>query len=200
MMDNALSGMHIAILVSDGFEQVEFTDPKQTLEREGAITKVISDREGSVRGYHHDTPADSFGVDLQLDDADPEDFNAVLLPGGHINAGNLRHNAKAQAFVQAIAEQGKPIAVICHGPWLLVEAALVEGRRMTSWPSIAADLRAAGAEWVDAEVVVDGNWVSSRKPDDLPAFDSRMVEVFAASMQAGMRGSADAQAVGLASS
>lgn len=199
-MDNALNGLQVAILVTDGFEQVEFTDPKAALEREGAITKIIADKHGTVQGVHHKRPADRFNVDLIFDEADPKEFNAFLLPGGEINAGRIRHIKKAQAIVQSAVEDGKPIAVICHGSWLLVSAGLVEGRTLTSWPSLEDDIRAAGGNWLDREVVVDGNWISSRKPDDLPAFNQKMLEVFSAAMQAGMRGSADAQAVGIASS
>lgn len=199
-MDPLISGMHIAILVTDGFEQAEFTEPKSTLEQEGAITKVISAQHGQVRGFHHDKEGDLFNVDMIFSEADPEDFDAVLLPGGEVNSGRIRHIEEAQRFVQGIEEKGKPVAVICHGAWLLVSAGLVEGRTMTSWPSLQDDIRNAGGNWVDQEVVVDGNWVSSRKPDDIPAFNGKMIEVIAARMQAGLRGTPDQHAVGIASS
>lgn len=200
-MDNAvLNGVHIAILVTDGFEQIEFTEPKKALEREGAITKVISSRRGKVQGYHHDAKGDQFDVDLTFDDANPEDFDAVLLPGGVVNSSRIREIPEAQNFVQAADEQGKPIAVICHGAWLLVSAGLTDGKTLTSWPSLQDDIRNAGGNWIDEEVVVDGKWISSRKPDDIPAFNQKMIEVIAGRMQEHVRGTSDEQGVGSASS
>lgn len=199
-MDPQLNGLHIAILVTDGFEQVEMTEPKQALEREGAITKLISDKADFVQGVHHEAQGDQFAVDLTLDEADPQDFDGIVLPGGEISSGRLRNNEKAQQLVEGLIEKGKPVAVICHGSWLLVSAGLLEGRTLTSWPSLQDEIRNAGANWVDQEVVVDGNWVSSRKPEDLPAFNQKMVEVFAANMQAHIQGTADEHAVGIASS
>jgi protease I len=199
-MDPALNGMHIAILVTDGFEQAEFTEPKEALEREGAITKVVSDKHGKVQGMNHKTAADQFNVDLIFNQADPQDFDAIVLPGGEVNSARIRNIPEAQSIVQEVQAEGKPIAVICHGAWLLVSAGLAAGRTLTSWPSLQDDIRNAGGNWVDREVVVDGNWVSSRKPDDLPAFNQKMIEVIAARMQANLRGKADENAVGIASS
>lgn len=199
-MDPVLSGMHIAILVTDGFEQSEFTGPKQALEAEGAITKVISDHEGMVQGFNHDTPADQFQVDLTLAEADPKDFDAVILPGGAVNAGRIRNIADAQHFVQGMDQEHKPLAVICHGGWLLASAGLVDGRTMTSWPEIQDDLKQAGANWVDQEVVRDGNWVSSRKPADIPAFNREAIRLISENLNAHLRGTPDQNAVGIASS
>jgi protease I len=199
-MDPTLNGLHIAILVTDGFEQVELTQPKEALEGEGAITKIISERRGTVQGMNHDQPADQLPVDLTFDEADPQDFDAVLLPGGAVNSARIRHIGKAQELVQAMTAEGKPTAVICHGAWLLVSAGLVQGRTMTSDPDLEKDLRNGGANWVDQEVVVDGNWVSSRKPDDIPAFNQRMIEVFGQRIRDSVRGTPDEGAVGIASS
>jgi len=199
-MDLALNGMQIAILVTDGFEQAELTEPKAALEAEGATARIVSERRGEIRGFHHEREGDSFPVDLTFDEADAQDFDAFLIPGGHVNAGRIRHNADAQRIVQEADEQDKPIAVICHGPWLLVSAGLVNGRTLTSWPSLQDEIRAAGGNWVDSEVAVDGRWVSSRKPDDLPAFNQKMIEAIAWRMHENLRGKADDNAVGIASS
>jgi protease I len=199
-MDPALNGLHIAILVTDGFEQVELTQPKEALEGEGAITKIISERHGMVQGMNHDAAGDRFAVDLTFDEADPEDFDAVLLPGGEKNSARIRNIAAAQRMVQGISAEGKPIAVICHGAWLLVSAGLAQGRTLTSWPTLQEDIRNAGANWVDQEVVVDGNWVSSRKPDDIPAFNRQMIDVFGQRMRESVRGTPDEGAAGIASS
>lgn len=199
-MDPALNGMHIAIIVTDGFEQVELTEPKQALEQAGAITKLVSDKVDTVQGMNHDQEADQFTVDLLLKEADPKDFDAVLIPGGEVNSAQLRNIGEAQRFVQMMDEDGKPIAVICHGAWLLVSAGMVEGRTLTSWPSLEGDVRDAGGNWVDQEVVTDGNLVSSRKPDDIPAFNERMIGVISERLSAHLRGTADEHAVGIASS
>ncbi|HEX8885125.1 MAG TPA: type 1 glutamine amidotransferase domain-containing protein [Noviherbaspirillum sp.] len=199
-MDPALNGLHIAILVTDGFEQVELTQPKDALEGEGAITKIISDKRGMVQGMNHDKPADQFPVDLTFDEAYSQDFDAVLLPGGEVNSARIRSNELAQKIVKGITAQGKPIAVICHGAWLLASAGLVQGKTMTSHQDLEQDLKKAGANWVDQEVVVDGSWVSSRKPDDIPAFNARMVEVFGQRMRDSVAGTPDEGAVGIASS
>lgn len=184
-MDNqTLPGLHVAVLMTDGFEQVEFTEPRSELEQHGAIIKIISAQRGQVRGVHHDQPGDSFTVDGTFDDADPMDFDAVLLPGGKENGRRMRDLAAAQEFLRQIDAEGKPIGAICHGVWLLGTAGLAEGRTLTSWPSLEEDLRAAGAHWVDQEVAVDGNLVTSRKPDDLPAFNRKIVEVFSIRMNA----------------
>lgn len=199
-MDPTLRGMQIAILVTDGFEQAEFTDPKTAFEREGATAKVASQKAGQVQGYRHNTKADRFAVDLSFKQLDAKEFDAVLLPGGVINADAIRMIPEAQAFVKDMQKQGKPIAVICHGGWLLVSSGLVAGRTMTSWPSLQDDIRNAGGKWLDREVVVDDNWVSSRKPDDIPAFNSKAIEVIAAYRQRGVAGTPDELAAGLASS
>lgn len=199
-MDPALNGLHIAILVTDGFEQVELTQPKDALEGEGAITKVISDKRGMVQGMNHDKPADQFAVDLTFDEAYSQDFDAVLLPGGEVNSARIRDIEAAQKIVKGITAQGKPIAVICHGAWLLASAGLVQGKTMTSHKDLEQDLKKAGVNWVDQEVVVDGNWVSSRKPEDIPAFNARMVEVFGQRMRDSVAGTPDEGAVGIASS
>jgi protease I len=199
-MDPALNGLHIAILVTDGFEQVELTQPKDALEGEGAITKIISDKRGMVQGMNHDKPADQFPVDLIFDEAYSQDFDAVLLPGGEVNSARIRSNELAQKIVKGITAQGKPIAVICHGAWLLASAGLVQGKTMTSHQDLEQDLKKAGVNWVDQEVVVDGNWVSSRKPDDIPAFNARMIDVFGQRMRDSVAGTPDEGAAGIASS
>jgi protease I len=179
-MTNAnLSGKKVAILVADGFEQVEMTDPKQALEQAGAQTKIISPAQGKVKGWQHGQWGDQFPVDVPLAQARADDYDALLLPGGVMNPDKLRANKQAVEFVKAFVEAGKPIAAICHGPWTLIEAGAVNGRTMTSYPSIQTDLRNAGANWVDQEVVTDHGLVTSRKPDDIPAFNRKMIEEFA---------------------
>ncbi|KAF1047302.1 type 1 glutamine amidotransferase domain-containing protein [Xylophilus sp.] len=174
-----LDGKTVAILVTDGFEQVELTGPKAALEEAGARTVIVAPKAGQVQGFNHVDKADRFDVAQTLDDVRAADFDALLLPGGVVNADALRTDAKAQAFAKAIDGAGKPIAVICHGGWLLVSAGLVAGRTLTSWPSLQDDLRNAGANWVDQEVVSDRNWTSSRKPDDIPAFNRAAIAAFA---------------------
>ncbi|HEY6136415.1 MAG TPA: type 1 glutamine amidotransferase domain-containing protein [Thermoanaerobaculia bacterium] len=177
-MANELRGKRVAILVTDGFEQIEMTSPREALEKAGATCVLIAPKE-EVQGFKHHDKADKFRCDLPLSKADAGDFDAVMLPGGVINADAIRIEKKAQQFVQEMDRAGKPIAVICHGPWLLVSAGLVRGRTMTSWPTLQDDLRNAGATWQDKECIRDGRWVSSRKPDDLPAFNREMVTLFA---------------------
>lgn len=184
---SSLDGMTVAILVSDGFEQVEMTEPRKALEAAGAKTQVVSPLDGSVRGWKHHDPADTFEVDVPLKTANPGDFDALLLPGGVVNPDALRIDEKAVAFVRAFVEAGKPIAAICHGPWTLIDAGGVKDRRMTSWPSLRADLRNAGARWSDQEVVVDHELVTSRKPDDLPAFNREMVRLFELAHEAALQ-------------
>ncbi len=171
--------MRVAILVSDDFEQAEMTEQRKALDQAGATTVLIAPKPGQITGMNHDTKADTFKVDMTLEQANPGDFDAVLLPGGALNADSLRMNPQAQNFVRQIDSSGKPIAVICHAPWLLVSAGCVKGRTMTSWPSIQDDIRNAGATWVDKEMVRDRNWVSSRSPKDLGAFNPAMVSLFA---------------------
>lgn len=175
-----VSGKKVAVLVTDGFEQVELTGPQKALEAAGARVTILAPKAGAVQGFHHADKADSFQVDHTIADANAQDFDAVLLPGGVQNADALRVDEDARAFVQAIARLGKPIAVICHGGWLLIDAALVRGRTLTSWPSLKVDLTNAGAQWVDAEVHVDQNLISSRKPDDIPAFNAQLLQVLGA--------------------
>jgi protease I len=175
---SSLDGMKVAILVADGFEQAEMTEPRRVLDSAGAETLIVSPLDGSVRGWKHLTPADTFEVDVPLQGANADDFDALLLPGGVVNPDALRIDAKAVAFVRAFVESGKPIAAICHGPWTLIDAGGVKGRRLTSWPSLRVDLLNAGAQWTDQEVVVDHALVTSRKPDDLPAFNREMVKLF----------------------
>jgi protease I len=177
-MSARLGGMRVAILVTDGFEQVELTEPREALRREKAITRIISNHAGKILGMNHIDKADRFAVDATFDEVKPEDFDAVLLPGGVVNADALRIVPEAQRFIKATAEDAIPIAVICHAPWLLVSCGLVRNRTLTSWPSLQDDIRNAGGKWVDQDVCVDGNWVSSRKPDDIPAFNAAMIELF----------------------
>ena len=174
-----LRGIRIAILLTDGFEQVELTGPQQALVAAGAHTTIISNKPGRVQGFHHDVKGDSFAVEQTFEQTSADQFDAVLLPGGAVNADQIRILAPAQRFVQAIAAADKPIAVICHGAWLLVSAGLVQGRTLTSWPTLQDDIRNAGGNWVDQQVVEDGNLISSRKPDDIPAFNARFIAALA---------------------
>jgi protease I len=173
-----VKGKRVAILVADGFEQAELTEPRKALDEAGAITQIVSNAQGKVQGWQHFDKADHFEVDVPLESAAAEEFDALLLPGGVANPDQLRTIPKAVAFVRAFFDEGKPIAAICHGPWTLIEAGVVRGRRMTSWPSLKTDLSNAGAQWTDAEVVVDRGLVSSRKPQDIPAFNREMVSLF----------------------
>jgi protease I len=177
-----LSGKRIAILVADGFEQVELTEPRVALEDDGAETQVVSPARKLVKAWKSTDWGRSLKVDVALDDADAARYDALLLPGGVMNPDKLRLAPKAIAFIRAFGAAGKPIAAICHGPWTLIDAGLVHGKRMTSWPSLRTDLRNAGATWVDEEVVVDGQLVTSRKPGDIPAFSREMTELFAQSI------------------
>jgi protease I len=174
-----LKGLKVAILVENGFEQVELTRPQEALALAGADTSIVSPRGSRVRGWNFTQWGEEFPVDLPLDQADAQQFHALLLPGGVMNPDTLRMQPKSVAFVKAFFDAGKPVAVICHGPWTVIEAGAARGRRIASWPSLRTDLVNAGAEWVDADAVVDGNLVSSRKPDDIPAFNRAMIERFA---------------------
>ena len=178
-MNSPLSGKTVAILATDGVEQVELTEPRQALEEAGASTRLLSIKEGEIQGMNHDQRGDRLKVDGRVADARVDEFDALLLPGGVANPDKLRTDQAAVDFVRDFARSGKPIGVICHGPWTMIEADVVRGRRMTSWPSVRTDLRNAGAEVVDEEVVTDQGIVSSRKPDDLPAFCRKIVEEFA---------------------
>jgi protease I len=174
-----LDGLRVAALVADMFEQIELTDPVEKLREAGADVSIVSLREGEVQGVHGWERADRFPVDLTVDEARADRFDALLLPGGVKNPDTLRQNERAVGFVRDFADSGKPIASICHGPWMLVEADAVRGRRLTSYPSLKTDIRNAGGDWVDAEVIVDQGIVTSRRPDDLPAFDAKMLQEFA---------------------
>jgi protease I len=178
-MAKDLNGLRVAILVAEGFEQSELVEPKKALENAGAQTSIVSPAKGRVQGWKHFDKGDTFPVDLSLDRADARDFDALLLPGGVANPDQLRTIPKAAQLVREFFEAGKPVAAICHGPWTLIEADVVRGRTMTSWPSLKTDLKNAGANWVDQEVVVDKGLVTSRKPADLPAFNEKMIEEFA---------------------
>lgn len=178
-MSESLNGKRVAILVTDGFEQSEMTEPRKGLNEAGAETVLVSPARGKVKGWKHTEWGDEFPVDQALDGADPKEFDALVLPGGVMNPDKLRADEKAVRFVRAFVESGKPIAAICHGPWTLIEAGAVRGRRVTSWPSLKTDLSNAGASWVDEEVVVDRGLVTSRKPGDIPAFNRKMIEEFA---------------------
>jgi protease I len=179
-MAQDLNGRRVAILATDGFEQIELTSPRETLEKAGAKCLLISPMEGAIQGFKHLDKADKLKVELPLWKADAKDFDAVLLPGGVINSDAIRIEEKAQHFLQDIDRAGKPIFVICHGGWLLINAGLVKGHTITTWPTLEVDMRNAGANWKDEPCVRDRNWVSSRKPDDLPAFNAEIVKCLAA--------------------
>ena len=178
-MANELKGRKVAVLATDGYEQVELTEPVKALEQAGATVTIVSLKAGSIQGWNHHDKADSVTVDQTLADASAEGFDALMLPGGAMNPDTLRMREEAVRFVRHFVETGKPIAAICHAPWTLIEAGGVSGRRMTSWPSLRTDLTNAGALWEDSEVVTDQGLVTSRRPDDLPAFCGKMVEEFA---------------------
>lgn len=166
-----LNGARVAVLATDLFEESELTEPMRALQDAGARVDVIAPHAGSIQAMQHEKKSITVQVDRTLDDADPNDYDGVILPGGAMNADALRVEPKAQEFVRAMEADGKPLAVICHAPWLLVSAGLVEGKTLTSYPTLRDDIQNAGGQWVDEEVVVDGNWITSRKPDDLPAFN-----------------------------
>ena len=174
-----LTGKRVAIVVANGFEQVEMTSPREALDEAGAETYLISIERAGVKGWKHTDWGDTFEVDVPIEEAAPDDFDALLLPGGVMSPDKLRQDERVLEFVRAFFEEGKPVAAICHGPWTLIDAEVAEGRRMTSYPSIRKDLENAGAEWTDQEVVVDDGLVTSRKPEDLPAFNAKMLEEIA---------------------
>jgi len=178
-MAQALGGKRVAVLATDGFEQAELVQPAQALRDAGALVDVVAPKPGTIQGWNHFEKADVVMVDQPLEGANAANYDALLLPGGVINPDQLRLEPEAIAFIRHFVQQQKPIAAICHGPWTLIDAGGVEGRRMTSWPSLQVDLRNAGAEWVDEQVVTDRGLVTSRKPDDLPAFTRKMIEEFA---------------------
>jgi protease I len=183
VMNHHLTGMKVAALVEHGFEESELLEPRKALEDAGARVDVISPVEVSVKGWHHGTWGKEVKVDQPLADAHPEDYDALLLPGGVFNPDRLRINERAVQFVKAFTMSNRPVAAICHGPWTLIEADALRDRRVTSWPSLKTDLRNAGAIWVDGEVIEDRGLITSRKPDDIPAFNQKMIEVFADSIR-----------------
>jgi protease I len=178
MVRENLNGLKVAILITDGFEQVEMTEPRKALDDAGAETSIVSPKDDKVRGWKFTEWGDEFEVDVGLEDAHAEDFDALLLPGGVINPDKLRMEPKAVEFVKHFFDKDKPVAAICHGPWMIVEADEVDGRRIASWPSIKTDIRNARGEWADEPSVVDGNLVTSRKPDDIPQFNKAMIDLF----------------------
>lgn len=182
---NRLEGMRVAILAADMFEQVEMTEPRKALQQAGAQTFLVSSSQGQVQGAKHYDKADRFPVDMPLEQAKPEEFDALMLPGGVANPDQLRMNKKAVQFVKAFFDAGKPVAAICHAPWTLVEADVVRGRRITSWPSLQTDIRNAGGTWVDEVNVTDQNLTTSRKPDDIPKFNEAMLHLFEAARTRG---------------
>lgn len=178
MANQQLNGLKVAILATDGVEQVELLQPREALQNAGAQTQVVSPKSGKIKGWDHTKWGQEIPVDVELNQANPQDFDALLLPGGVQNPDKLRMEPKAVQFVKAFFQAGKPVAAICHAPWTILEAGEAKGLRITSWPSLKTDLKNAGAEWVDEEMVRDRNLVSSRKPDDIPAFNRGMIELF----------------------
>ena len=193
MGEQRLNGKKIAILATDGVEQIELTEPRKALDEAGAETTLVSLKEGSILGFKHLDHGDTFEVEQTIDQASAEDYDGVVIPGGVANGDFLRADEDACNFVAAFAEQKKPIASICHGPWILVETGIVKGRTVTSWPSLKTDIRNAGGTWVDEEVHVDSGLTTSRKPDDLPAFNAKLVEEFCEGVHEGQRQSAGAR-------
>jgi protease I len=186
-MGNELNGMRIAFLATDGVEQVELTEPWRAVEQAGGEPELISLESGEIQGFDHHDKGETFPVDRTVADADPGDYDGLVLPGGVINPDILRTDREAMGFVKAFFDQGKPVGAICHGPWSLVETGVVKGRTVTSWPSLKTDVRNAGGTWVDEEIVVDRGLFTSRKPDDLPAFCAKLVEEMAEGVHAEQR-------------
>jgi len=184
---NELQGKRVAFLATDMVEQVELTEPWKAIEQAGATPELISLEEGEIQGFNHYDKADTFQVDRTVEDAGVDDYDGLVIPGGVGNPDTMRADENAVRFVREFMESGKPLAVICHGPWMLVEADVVRGRTVTSWPSLHTDLRNAGADWVDREVVTDEGLVTSRKPDDIPAFNKKMIEEFGEGVHEGQR-------------
>ena len=187
MARNDLIGKRVAILATDGVEAAELIDPRNALDKAGAKTLLVSPKDDKVKTWEHDHWGDDIPVDIQLGKANADDFDALMLPGGVMNPDRLRMDKRAVKFVRRFFDDGKPVAAICHGPWLLVEADVVRNRTVTSWPSLQTDLRNAGADWVDREVVTDMGLVTSRKPDDIPAFNKKMIEEFTEGVHTGQR-------------
>lgn len=178
-MAKQLEGLKVAILATDGFEQVELTEPRKALEQAGAATHIVAPKSGSIKGWDHTDWGDTVDVDETLDEASPDEYDALMLPGGVLNPDKLRMNEKALEFVRHFFQNGKPVAAICHGPQTMIDAEVVRGRRMTSYEAVRKDLENAGANWVDQEVVCDNGLITSRKPDDIPAFNEAIVNEFA---------------------
>ena len=178
-MADKLQGKRVAFLATDMVEQVELTEPWKAVEEAGAKVELVSLEEGEIQGFNHYDKTDTFKVDRTVEEARPDDYDALVIPGGVGNPDTMRMDENAVQFVRGFFEQGKPVAVICHGPWMLVETGVVRGRKVTSWPSLQTDIRNAGGNWVDEEFVVDSGLVTSRKPDDLPAFNKKIIEEFA---------------------
>jgi len=174
-----LDGKKVAILAADMVEQVELTEPRKAVEQEGAKVELISIHDGEIQGFNHFEPADKFKVDKTVEEVSVDDYDALIIPGGVGNPDQLRGDENAVNFVREFADSKKPMGVICHGPWALVEAGVARGRKLTSWPTLRTDIVNAGGEWVDKEVVVDDGIVTSRKPDDIPAFNKKLIEEFA---------------------
>jgi protease I len=179
MADQKLKGKRVAIVAADMVERVELIEPRKALEEAGATIELISLKPGEIRTFNHFDPAESERVDKSVEEVDASDYDALVIPGGVGNPDQLRGDENMVAFVREFFEQGKPVAAICHAPWVLIDAGVVNGRTLTSWPTVATDLRNAGANWVDKEVVVDSGLVTSRMPDDIPAFNKKMLEEFA---------------------
>ena len=186
-MTASIKGRRVAFLATDGVEEVEYTEPRKAVEQAGGKADLVSIKAGDIQAVNHMDKAGTYHVDRQVKDADPDDYDALVLPGGVANPDFLRADDDATAFVRAFFDAGKPVAAICHGPWTLIDAGVVKGRTLTSWPSLQTDLRNAGATWVDEEVSVDAGLVTSRKPDDLPAFCGKLVEEIAEGVHAGQR-------------
>lgn len=187
MAAERLNGKRVAILATDGVEEVELVEPRKALEAAGGRTSIVSPQHDRIKAWRHDHWGNELRVDVPLESARADDFDALLLPGGVINPDKLRQDERAVRFVKSFFQAGKPVAAICHGPWMLVEADVVRGRTVTSWPSLHTDLRNAGADWVDREVVTDEGLVTSRKPDDIPAFNKKMIEEFGEGVHEGQR-------------
>jgi protease I len=191
-MADSLNGKKVAIIAADMVEQVELLEPRKALDDAGATTELISIKPGEIQGFDHFDPADKIKVDKLVEEADASDYDALMIPGGVGNPDQLRGDENMVSFVRDFFAQGKPVAAICHGPWVLVEAGVVKGRRLTSWPTLQTDIRNAGGNWVDEQVVVDHGMVTSRKPDDIPAFNKKMIEEFAEGVHEGQREKAKA--------
>jgi protease I len=191
-MADSLNGKKVAIIAADMVEQVELLEPRKALDDAGAKTELISIKPGEIQGFDHFDPADKIKVDKLIEEVDASDYDALMIPGGVGNPDQLRGDENIVSFVRDFFAQGKPVAAICHGPWVLVEAGVVKGRKLTSWPTLQTDIRNAGGNWVDEQVVVDQGMVTSRKPDDIPAFNKKMIEEFAEGVHQGQREKAKA--------